>query len=191
MKTQHGHTHTHCFPLLLGSAFGRYHHHPSIAQGHTAGKNRPRFLVTTLPALPMGPLCSLWHAPSLASRGHSLVVPLFPSPEPAAQALAWVTGKKAEVTGGRPYSGTCGHSSVRAMQTISLRRLQPLGGYPLLEREHQANLSTYHLPTHPFIFHANQIWASAPHHTDTRFTALNQTQYLPSSYLPSLGKTGE
>lgn len=106
----------------------------------------------------------------------------------------WQSGQRAEGRGhrGRPYSGTCGYNSARVMQAVSLHGLQPTSAGCLhLRQVYQANLWTYHLPTHPFIVHTNYIWAPAPCRTDTCLTALNQTQSLPSSYLPSLGKTGK
>lgn len=109
--------------------------------------------LSLLPTFPTRPLCSLGCALSRASRRHSIIVPLFLYPEPAAQVT--VTGEKAEATGGRPHSGTGGYSSARMTQTVSLYQLQPLAVCPHLKRVHRANLCTDRLPTHPFIVHAN------------------------------------
>lgn len=72
--------------------------------------------LSLLPTFPTRPLCSLGCALSRASRRHSIIVPLFLYPEPAAQVT--VTGEKAEATGGRPHSGTGGYSSARMTQTV-------------------------------------------------------------------------
>lgn len=84
--------------------------------------------------------------------------------------------------GGRPASGTCGYSLARA--TFSLHWLPPPAVCP--------HLGTYdYPPTRPLIIHTSSIWGPAPSHVDTRLSAPNQTPGLPSSYLPSLGKTSE
>lgn len=70
----------------------------------------------------------------------------------------WQSGQRAEGRGhrGRPYSGTCGYNSARVMQAVSLHGLQPTSAGCLhLRQVYQANLWTYHLPTHPFIVHTN------------------------------------
>ena len=105
-----------------------FHRAKRLAQGHT--KIAPGFHVTTLPTPPTGPLCLLWRAPSLASSRHSIVVPLFFSPEPAAQALATRPQGRRRRPRARPYSGTGGCSSLQVMQTVSLPRPQPLWSAP-------------------------------------------------------------
>lgn len=96
--------HAHCFP---GSSWALHtegiivtHHftgRDTISQGegtcpgsHSRQKQTQDCVsqLPLLPTLPTGPPCSLWHAPRLARRRHSVIIALFPSPEPAAQGLA-------------------------------------------------------------------------------------------------------
>lgn len=100
------------------------------------------------------------------------------------------TGEKAEATGKALFWDRWLQFTTSDANSLPPQAPAPVV-CPHLERQHQAKVRTYHLPTHTFIVHANRIRASAPHHTGPRLTALNQTQSLPSSYLLSLGKTGE
>lgn len=110
-------------------------------------KTDPGFRVTTLPTLPAGPLCSLWHAPNLASRRYSIVVPLFPSPESAAEALAIRSrgGGYGRGHGEGREGPILGHMVTvwQVMQTVSPNGLQPLAVCPNLKQVHQASLCTY------------------------------------------------
>lgn len=114
----------------------------------TQGKTRPRVSVTTLPTFPTGPFCSLWHPLSLASRGHSIAVPLFSSPEPAAQALATRSQGRRQRSQGEALfwdvwlqvSKTDANSLLPSAPALGC--LSPPGaGTP-------GQLGTYHLPTH-------------------------------------------
>lgn len=154
MNTQHSHTHTHCFPGSSRKYIRKTSSSSPLSQGegtcprsHRA-KPDPGFLsqLSLLSpqahSVPCGTL-QAWHpegTPQLFLC--SLLQSQLRRP--------WLPGHREEGRGhrGRPCSGTCGSRSVRAMPTVSLHRLQPLAVCPHLEREHQANSGTYHLPTH-------------------------------------------
>lgn len=102
---------------ILTSPFRRV---KGLAQGHTAGKKQTHDCVTSVPTLPTGSPCSLWHALGLAFRSHPTVVPLFPSLESPAQALAlrsW--GRRQRSQGEGSKTGTRGCGLARAKPSLS------------------------------------------------------------------------
>lgn len=145
-------SHSYALPpwTLWGSVGRRYHHPPpyrrrGLAQGHTAGKNRPRISCHSSPYSLLFPPAHF--VPGVCSESGIRKAlnncPFISLSTASCSGLGdQVTGEKAEATGRRPHSGTGGYSSARMTQTVSLYQLQPLAVCPHLERVHQANLCT-------------------------------------------------
>lgn len=149
--------------LLPGSACRRYSHRhctgcrdlPRVTQ---LAKTDAGYYVTTLPTRYSSHWPTLFPVPCSEPGIQEALNSSFISFSSASWLRPWQSGQRAEGRGhsGRPYSGTCGYNSARVMQAVSLHGLQPTSaGCPHLRQVYQANLWTYHLPTHPFIVHTN------------------------------------
>lgn len=161
-KSRLYHSHTYCFPVssqephvedtILTSP---------ISQGkgtcpRSHSEKQTQDCVTTVPTLPTGPPCSLWQALGLAFRRHPIVVPLFPSLESTAQALAFRSwGKRQRSQGEGSVTGTRGCTLARAKQ--SPPPPAPAPGCLLSPQVGTPGQPAYPAPAHPCVHHSCKL----------------------------------